>query len=313
MRVRGRAPPTPRPRAFPPSSARRRRRRPAPGRGPAARSVGAAALAIEPSARSAEAASSWRPRPDAPGDGAEHQRRDACGEAGDRPQLTGGGRRHVEVAGGLGEDRRHRDHRRLAREQAQEEGDAHRAVPAARAIRVVSVIASPPRSSWLPGDRRPVNGGLRARQVRGKADARSARAPRCYRAFTGVAPGQPTAPVSPARDRSGTEPDDNEGGARNEHDHGDDPQRRRHRAAVRDARRDQGGPLAREVPVPGAEPLDRRRAQPHDDPRLLRREPGGHVARRGVRASTPASRRSCSAPTPARTRPSTCCTRSPRA
>ena len=29
--------------------------------------------------------------------------------------------------------------------------------------------------------------------------------------------------------------------------------------------------------------------------------------------STPASRRSCSAPTPARTRPSTCCTRSPRA
>ena len=33
----------------------------------------------------------------------------------------------------------------------------------------------------------------------------------------------------------------------------------------------------------------------------------------GVRASTPASRRSCSARTPGRTRPSTCCTRSPPA
>ena len=32
-----------------------------------------------------------------------------------------------------------------------------------------------------------------------------------------------------------------------------------------------------------------------------------------VHSSTPASPRSCSAPTPARTRPSTCCTPSPRA
>ncbi len=32
--------------------------------------------------------------------------------------------------------------------------------------------------------------------------------------------------------------------------HRDHPQRRRHRAALRDARRDQGGPLADEVPVP---------------------------------------------------------------
>ena len=38
-------------------------------------------------------------------------------------------------------------------------------------------------------------------------------------------------------------------------------------------------PSLGEVPVPRAEPLDRRRAQPHDDPRLLRRQPGGHVAR----------------------------------
>ena len=47
--------------------------------------------------------------------------------------------------------------------------------------------------------------------------------------------------------------------------------------------------------------------------RLLRRRPGGHLARRAVHRSTRASRRSCSAPTPAPTPPSTCCTRSPRA
>ena len=41
---------------------------------------------------------------------------------------------------------------------------------------------------------------------------------------------------------------------------------------------------ARRVPVPRPEPLDRRRAQPLDDPGLLRRRAGGHLARRGVRA-----------------------------
>ena len=56
-----------------------------------------------------------------------------------------------------------------------------------------------------------------------------------------------------------------------------------------------------------------RRAQPLDDPRLLRRRPGGHLARRRRSPPTPASPRSSAARTPARTRPSTCCTRSPPA
>ena len=62
-----------------------------------------------------------------------------------------------------------------------------------------------------------------------------------------------------------------------------------------------------------AQPLARRRAQPLHDPGLLRRGRRGHLARRGVR---PRRRRAGDPPrhaTPARTRRSPCCTRSPRA
>ena len=96
-------------------------------------------------------------------------------------------------------------------------------------------------------------------------------------------------------------------------DHLHDPQRRRHAAAVRDARRDQRPARARRVPVPRREPVARRRAQPHHDQGLLRRRAARtpRAPRRSRRRRR--ARRSCSAPTPARTRPSTCCTRSRRA
>ena len=120
--------------------------------------VGAAALAIEATASSADAASSCRPRPTRPATVPSSSAVIACGQAGDRPQLTGGGRRHVQVAGRLRQDRRHRDHRRLAREQAQEESGAHRYPP------LVSPVVSVAASGLVvaSGDRRPVNGSVAA-------------------------------------------------------------------------------------------------------------------------------------------------------
>ena len=50
-----------------------------------------------------------------------------------------------------------------------------------------------------------------------------------------------------------------------------------------------------------------------DDQGLLRRVRRGHHPRARPSRSTPASPRSCWAPTPGPTRPSTCCTRWPRA
>ena len=110
--------------------------------------LGAAALASEPSASSAEAASNWRPETELPGYAPEQQRGDAGGEAGDRAQLACGGRRDMQVVRGLCKHRRHRDQRRLACEQAGEEGDAHRPVSVAIAVRrarqivLLSVVCS---------------------------------------------------------------------------------------------------------------------------------------------------------------------------
>ena len=80
------------------------------------------------------------------------------------------------------------------------------------------------------------------------------------------------------------------------HHHRHRPQRRRHRHAVRDAGRHQGPAGDRGVPVPGAQPLDRRRPQPQHDQGLLRRLRGGHeplggLHRRRRRAGHPARHR----------------------
>ena len=52
---------------------------------------------------------------------------------------------------------------------------------------------------------------------------------------------------------------------------------------VRHDRRDQGGPEPRAVPVPRPQPLDQRRREPLDDPRLLRRRARGQLPHDGVR------------------------------
>ena len=74
-------------------------------------------------------------------------------------------------------------------------------------------------------------------------------------------------------------------GDRTGHDdhHRSHPQRRRHRAGVRDARCAEGPVGARAIRVPRLQPLDRRPAQPLNDPSVLGRRPGGHLARAAVR------------------------------
>ena len=175
--------------------------------------------------------------------------------------------------------------------------------------------ACPPRSAPARASREPRAGRGGGSPWRTLEATTAVPTVRLHPAFTAplpaALPAANRAGVCLLRDRPARGRNDKE--ETNEHDRGDDPQRRRHRAAVRDARRDQGGPLAREVPVPGAEPLDRRRAQPHDDPRLLRRQPGGHLARRGVRDRRRRAGDPAGHATPGRTRPSTCCTRSPPA
>ena len=90
-------------------------------------------------------------------------------------------------------------------------------------------------------------------------------------------------------------------------------QRRGHRQVVRHAGPDQGAARAGEVPVPRNQPLDRRGAQPLDDQGALRRRRRGRDSGPRRSSSTRASQRSCSAPTQARTRPSTCSMHSPPA
>ena len=62
-------------------------------------------------------------QPEARAERTHRKRRDARGEAGHGPQLTGGRGRDVEVVRHLREHRGERDHGRLRREQGEEEGE----------------------------------------------------------------------------------------------------------------------------------------------------------------------------------------------
>ena len=85
------------------------------------------------------------------------------------------------------------------------------------------------------------------------------------------------------------------------------PQRRRHRRPLRHARRRQGQPRHRQVPVPGHQHAGSAAPTTVDDPRLLRRQQEMTHAQ-PFDASTPTTPPCSSAPTTARRRSSTCCT-----
>ena len=161
--------------------------------------VGAAALATDARARRRRGQRQLATEADASGDGAERQRRDPRGKAGDRAQLTRRGRRDMEVACRVRQDRRHRDHCRLSCEQAQEESRR-------RGRRTCCPHCSSRGHRPCNRDRRPANGWLACSESAVKADgeARAALLPRLYRRLNR----RPTTPVSPRHDRSGTGPDD---------------------------------------------------------------------------------------------------------
>ena len=106
---------------------------------------------------------------------------------------------------------------------------------------------------------------------------------------------------------------DDRGGLDDDRSDRHDPQRRGHRADVRHAGPDQGRSRSwrsssSAPPTAGSTAPTTARRSRASTPRAARTP----LAARSSR-STRASRRSCSAPTPAPTRPSTCCTRSPPA
>ena len=181
-------------------------------------------------------------------------------------------------------------------------------------ILVTCVIAAPP-VVVAAGDRRPVKRGLARRDVGGKAVPIRHRGA-APAALTAALPRAPP-PANHARvcwhDRSGTRPGHQQGGdrmsttARPLRNGVDTEQLFGTLDAIK------ADPSIARFQFRATEPLDRRCAQPHDDSRLLCRQPGGHIPRRGVRdrrgrAGDPAGRRHR-----AQTPPSTCCTRSPRA